>query len=354
MNEGFSLDEIICDDTGKPCDLRYLAVNPAFERQTGLKAADVVGHTTLELFPAAEPVWLERYGKVALTGESESFEEWFMPLGRCFHVSAFQTDPGRFGVMFLDITERKQAEAALNERTQQLEAANKELENFTYSVSHDLKAPLRAIDGFSKMLVKKHGSTLHEDAARMLSVIRGNTDRMNVLIDDLLNFSRVLRGGMAVSKIDMKDLVDEVWNEIRADHADRALEVLIADLIPGFGDRTLIRQVLFNLFSNAVKFTRDRKPGVIDMSSYSEDDCVVYCLKDNGVGFDMAYYGKLFSVFQRLHSLEEYEGTGAGLAIVKRIINRHGGRVWAEAEVDKGAIFRFTLPRKEDSIIAPG
>ncbi|MDD5167278.1 MAG: ATP-binding protein [Syntrophales bacterium] len=244
----------------------------------------------------------------------------------------------------IDITERKRAEDALEERTQQLEDANDELESFTYSVSHDLKAPLRAVDGYSRMLLKKYGTELSADAVRMLTVIRSSTERINVLIDDLLSFSRILRNRLSPAEIDMDKLVSEVWDEIRAEHQQRELELKIKELRPGFGDRALIKQVLFNILSNAVKFTKNRKPGIIEISSCTEPGRVVYCLRDNGIGFDMAYYDNLFGVFKRLHGHEEYEGTGVGLAIVQRIIHRHGGQVWAEGQVDKGATFYFTLP----------
>jgi light-regulated signal transduction histidine kinase (bacteriophytochrome) len=231
----------------------------------------------------------------------------------------------------------------LDKLVKELSAANKELESFSYSVSHDLKTPLRAIDGYSRMFVKKYGSTLDADGVRMIHVIRSNTEKMGLLIDDLLSFSRVLRNEMSTSAIDMEALSGEVWKDIQAVNQEREFEVRIAKLLPGLGDRPLIRQVLFNIFSNAVKFTKNRKPAIIELTSYCESDKIVYCLKDNGVGFDMAYYDKLFGVFQRLHG-QEYEGTGVGLAIVQRIINRHGGRVWAEGEVDRKAKFYFTLP----------
>jgi len=243
-----------------------------------------------------------------------------------------------------DVTSRNRAELALKEQAAQLENANKELESFSYSVSHDLKAPLRAIEGYSRMLLKKDADNLSEDTRRKLDVIHSNTKKMNVLIDDLLSFSKVVKGNIAISEINMVKLAREAWAEIHATNTDRELELKISNMLPGKGDPALIRQVLFNLLSNAVKFTKTRKPGIIELTSYSDNGNVVYCIKDNGVGFDMAYYDKLFGVFQRLHSHEEYEGTGVGLAIIHRIINRHGGRVWAEGEVDKGATFFFTLP----------
>ncbi len=248
-----------------------------------------------------------------------------------------------------EIIEHVRVQEALKERTQQLEDANKELESFSYSVSHDLKAPLRAIDGYFRMFLKKYGSTLDDDALRMISAIRGNTRKMDALIDDLLSFSKVLQSGMTMTEIDMDKLAGEVWDDIRAANQERDLEFKITNLLPGFGDRALIRQALSNLILNAVKFTKNRQPGVIEISSYPEPGEIVYRVKDNGIGFDMAFYDKLFSVFQRLHGDEEYEGTGVGMAIVQRIIHRHGGRVWAEGEVDKGATFYFTLPRGENT-----
>jgi PAS domain S-box-containing protein len=252
--------------------------------------------------------------------------------------------PLRMTGVILDITERKHTEEELKGKSRQLEDANKELESFSYSVSHDLKAPLRAIDSYSRMLLKKDADKLSEDTIRKLDVIRSNAEKMNSLIDDLLSFSKVLKSNMAISEIKMDKLVREVWAEIQAANTERELELRIKDMLPGNGDPILLRQVIFNLISNAVKFTNTRKPGIIEVSCCSEDGNVVYCIKDNGVGFDMTYYGKLFGVFQRLHGDEEYEGTGVGLAIVHRIINKHGGRVWAEGEVDKGATFYFTLP----------
>jgi Bacteriophytochrome (light-regulated signal transduction histidine kinase) len=233
---------------------------------------------------------------------------------------------------------------ALKAHQLQLEAANKELESFSYSVSHDLRAPLRAIDGFSRIILKQQWDKFDENTRRQFNLIRDNTKMMEILIDNLLTFSRVISNNMTVSEINMDKLATEVWKELWAANQKRKLEVKITDIMPGFGDRTLIKQVLLNLFSNAVKFTKNQKPGIIEMSSYKEGEKVVYCLKDNGAGFDMEYYDKLFGVFQRLHSSEEYEGTGVGLAIVQRIIHRHGGRAWAEGKVDEGATFYFTLP----------
>jgi len=274
--------------------------------------------------------------------------QWYNVLARGVPVRNARGEIICWAGINLDISSLKRTETALLEKTRLLEESNKELESFTYSVAHDLKAPIRAIDGFSRIFLKKYGAHVDEDAARILNVIRSSTEKMNVLIDGLLSFSRVLRDKMIIREINMDVVANEVWADIHAMNQERELDIKMAKLPAALGDLILIRQVLFNLISNAVKFTKNRKPGIIELSGYNEHGKVVYCVKDNGAGFDMAYYDKLFGVFHRLHSDEEFEGTGIGLAIVQRIVKRHGGEVWAESAVDKGATFYFSLPTKDD------
>ena len=245
---------------------------------------------------------------------------------------------------FLDITDRKRAEMALEEKTQQLEDANKELESFSYSVSHDLRAPLRAIDGYSRMILSKHANELCEDVRSKFNVIRDNVRRMGQLIDDLLAFSRVGREQLSIITLDIGGMIRDVWEELKGANPDRLLTLKLAEIPPCKADRALIKQVFVNVLSNAVKFTKGRAEARIEAGGHNEDGKTVYYIRDNGAGFDMQYHDKLFGVFQRLHSEVEFEGTGVGLAIVQRIINRHGGRIWAEGAVDKGATFYFTLP----------
>ena len=263
-----------------------------------------------------------------------------------------------FAKITRDLTERKKAEdhiSKLNaeleqrvvQRTTQLEAANKELEAFSYSVSHDLRAPLRAIDGFSRILLEDYIENLDEEGKRVLSVIRNNTQKMGQLIDDLLLFSRLGRQEIRVSEMDMGKLAKAVSEELKLAVPERKLKFTINTLIPAQGDQAMIRQVFVNLLSNAVKFTRTKEIAAIEVDGRSQGNENVYTVKDNGVGFDMQYVNKLFGVFQRLHSSEEFEGTGVGLAIVQRIIHRHGGRVWAEGKINKGATIYFSLPEKE-------
>lgn len=253
-----------------------------------------------------------------------------------------------------EIEQRKKAEEKaqrlnreLEQRLVELRAANKELEAFSYSVSHDLRAPLRAIDGFSQVMLEDYCDKLDSEGARVLSVIRSNTQKMGQLIDDLLIFSRRGRQEMKKSKINMEKLARSVFEELKPTSPERNLRMKITALPPAYGDERMIREVLVNLLSNAVKFTKYRRDSVIEVGGKLQDNQNVYSVKDNGVGFDMQYVNKLFGVFQRLHSEEEFDGTGVGLALVQRIIHRHGGQVWAEGKLNQGATFYFMLPRKE-------
>jgi light-regulated signal transduction histidine kinase (bacteriophytochrome) len=228
----------------------------------------------------------------------------------------------------------------------QLEAANKELEAFAYSVSHDLRAPLRAIDGFSRILMKEYSQQLGPEACHYLQRIRENAQQMASLIDDLLAFSRLGRQPLERQIIAPGNLVRQAFEALGSEQAERSVELIVGDLPPCEADPVLFEQVWIHLLSNALKFTRKRPVAVIEVGCRHAGEEWIYFVRDNGVGFDMRYSSKLFGMFQRLHSVEEYEGRGAGLAIVQRIILRHGGRVWAEAEVGKGATFHFTLGKQ--------
>lgn len=235
------------------------------------------------------------------------------------------------------------------ERTSELEAANKELESFSYSVSHDLRAPLRAIDGFSRMVLEDYSDQLDDEGKRRLNVICSNTQKMGQLIDDLLKFSRMGRHEIQMMRIDMGELARDVFEEMRAYVPERTLHLKLGMLPRSRGDRAMLREVYMNLLSNAVKFTRPCETAIIELGCIAGETENTYYVKDNGVGFDMKYKDKVFGVFQRLHSAEAFEGTGVGLAIVQRIIHRHGGRIWAEGEIEKGASFYFTIPVEDES-----
>ncbi len=265
-----------------------------------------------------------------------------------------------FSKVVRDVTQRKAAEREIQklndeleqrvvQRTAQLEAANKELEAFTYSVSHDLRAPLRHISGFSKILTEEYASSLAPEAQHHLHRIQEGTRRMGLLVDDLLNLGRVGRQELRLQTTGLNSLVNEVVADLQAECEGRQVEWKIGSLPFVECDPALLKQVFQNLLSNALKFTRPRAQAIIQVGQKEQEGTPVVFVHDNGVGFNMKHAGKLFGVFQRLHRSEDFEGTGVGLATVQRIIQKHGGRIWAEAELDKGASFYFTLGASEKS-----
>jgi signal transduction histidine kinase len=234
-------------------------------------------------------------------------------------------------------------------RTSELTAANKELEAFSYSISHDLRAPLRAINGFSRILLEDYAAILPEEAQHYLRRVCVNADQMGHLIDDLLSFSRLSRQPLSRYPIAHAELVRQCVEDLRDDQKGRQITIHIDNLPDCAADPALLRQVWINLIANAIKYTRRREHAQIEIGSQTEGAATIYFIRDNGVGFDMRYSDKLFGVFQRMHRAEDYEGTGVGLAIVQRVIIRHHGRIWAEAAVDQGATFFFTIMPEPDA-----
>lgn len=325
--------------------------------------AQIVGKTDFDFFPHAAKAYAEEQEVMRSGKPLVDFEEWVLwPDGRETWVSTTKmplrnSDGQTIGIFGIsrDITERKRAEQSilqlnndLEKQTEQLQAANKELEAFSYSVSHDLRAPLRAIDGYTRILVEDYEANLDAEGKRVCGVISGEAQRMGQLIDDLLAFSRLGRKEMYSSKIDMKALAVSVFNELIKEDERERIDFQIAKLPAVKGDASLMRQVWINLLANAIKFTSKKKQAIIEVGSQSSKDELIYYVHDSGAGFDKEYANKLFGVFQRLHSENEFDGTGVGLAIVQRIIRRHEGRVWAEGEVENGATFYFALPRREN------
>ena len=237
--------------------------------------------------------------------------------------------------------------AALQQRAVELETSNHELESFSYSISHDLRIPLRAISGYARMLEEDYADKFDSEGNRLLTVIRDNSKRMGALIDDLLAFSKLGRQSMQMELVDMQELLDGVVEQVRRKDEYPNSHLEVGQLPSGYGDRALLQQVWVNLLSNALKYSGTVPQPMIRVSGHETGFETIYVVTDNGVGFDMQYYGKLFGVFQRLHSQEAFPGTGVGLAITQRIVNRHRGRIWAESKVDAGATFFFALPRQE-------
>jgi PAS domain S-box-containing protein len=351
---------------------QFIDANANAEKLFGLTREELRNHVVEEFFPPCQPdgrpvaETVREHCQQVIVGEKPVFERAISNArGEDFicevRINALRThDRPVFRASYVDITERKRAEEEVRtlnqelerrvaQRTAALEQANRELEAFSYSVSHDLRTPLRAMDGFSSILMEDYKGKLDSEGQRYLETVRRGTIRMGHLIDDMLAFLRISRLEMSAETVDITALTREVFAELRAEVPGRNIELRLSDMPPAECDPAMIRQVLVNLLSNAIKFTAPRAEAVIEVTGTEEGAAEnMYCVKDNGVGFDMRYVGKLFGVFQRLHAAEEFEGTGIGLTIVKRIIDRHGGRVSAEGKVNEGATVCFTLPRAQD------
>jgi PAS domain S-box-containing protein len=356
MISGFSYCKGIFEE-GQLVNFTYLAVNAEYEMMTGL--TNVLGKNVSEVNPAlliSDQEYVKKLSRVALTGKPERFETYVERLDRWFSTSLYSPATGYFVGLLDNITERKRAEGKINllnielerkvnRRTEELRKKNEELEAFSYSVSHDLRAPLRGIIGFTTILEEEYGNKLDEEARRLTAVIKNNTQKMSNLIDDLLAFSKMGRHELNKTHIDTNKMVGQLIAELGQKSSANPVVWIIQPLPNMFADEMTISQVWVNLLSNALKYSAGQAEPKIEISAYHEQEHTVFNIKDNGVGFDSKFVGKLFKVFQRLHGTDEFEGTGVGLAIVEKIISKHGGHVWAESEVNKGASFYFCLPK---------
>lgn len=342
-------------------DFRYLYLNNVGAKQTRYKKEELLGNTMLEMHPGFEQTeifkQIERcmrdktnHRMISKFVHPDGSQEWY-------DIDIHSVPEGVF-IISTDITKEKELndelekyrvhlEDLVRERTIQLEAVNKELESFSYSVSHDLRAPLRHIDGFAELLKKSSAEKLDSRSFHFLEMISDSAKQMGILIDELLVFSRMGRKDMNKVRTDMNAVVRDVLTELNSDTASRNIKWEFKDLPEAEVDPLMIKLVFQNLIGNAVKYSRFKDPAKIKIGFEPGDREIIYSVKDNGAGFDMKYSDKLFGVFQRLHSSTEFEGTGIGLANVQRIIMRHGGRVWANGEVNKGAEFYFTIPVKD-------
>ncbi len=337
-------------------DQKYVEVNDAIINMTGYSRQEFIGHSSMEMGFIIEPRSREKMlEEMKKTGSIKNAEMNVKTKdGKIIHVlNSIETiqlrgEKHALNVVY-DITELKQSEEKINtlnrelqQTVEQLRIVNKELESFSYSVSHDLRAPLRAIHGYTKILSDDYAPKLDEDAKSMMRAIMVNSKKMGQLIDDLLNFSRLGRKEIRKEKINMNELVRGAILEINKNMPNKA-KFTVHELGNLETDYSLMHQVIYNIISNAVKYSSKKENPVIEIGSHNEDGHEIFYVKDNGAGFDMKYYNKLFGVFQRLHTQDEFEGTGVGLAIVQRIVNKMGGKVWAEGKVNEGASFYFTL-----------
>jgi len=339
---------------------RFVGINDTELNWLGYARAEVVGQLNVAdvLTPASVGTFRQTFPIFRATGRLENLEMEFVRkdgsiLPVLLSATIIADREGEFlrsRSTIVDYSERRRAERGLRESQAKLEAANQELEAFTYSVSHDLRAPLRAVDGYSQAVIEDYGPQLPAEGQRQLRTIREGAQRMGTLIDDLLAFSRLNRRALNRQPIDMESLVRSIFADLAGETADRRVDLTVGELPPAEGDAALLRQVWINLLSNALKYTRRREVAVVEVGAVTQGGETVYFVRDNGAGFDMQYAHKLFGVFQRLHRAEDFEGTGVGLAIVQRVIHRHGGRVWAEAAVDRGATFLFTLGATNPSL----
>jgi PAS domain S-box-containing protein len=363
MISGFALHEIITDKDGKPDDYIFLDLNEAFENLTGLKKKNVVGTRIKDLMPNIEPEFIERYGKVALTGEPIQFEEYAGALNRYYQIKSYSPEKGKFAVIFDEITAQKIAEQERQKLNMKLIEKNEELEQIIYVTSHDLRSPLVNIQGFGNELEhsvneitkivqkdelyvelkEKILDIVDTDILPSLKFISGSASKMDSLLAGLLRLSRIGRISLNVKKLDMNKLINEVINEFEYRLKESNVKVRIGDLPNCLGDELQINQVFSNLLDNSIKCLDPERPGEIEFSGRIENGYAVYSVKDNGIGMNKAHQKNIFDIFHRLDP-DKNSGEGLGLTIVRKILIRHNGKVEVESEQGKGSTFNVFIP----------
>lgn len=342
-------------------NLKYLLIEGDILQQLGFDKNNMLGHTLEEILEPEIYKSVKKQMDKVLEGEiqtRESVNNGYDIISRFVPLKDENNNVYSIMTVAMDVTELKNAQRAVEDlnqgleqkvidRTAQLDVANKELDSFTYSVSHDLQAPLRSINGFTQIVLNNYTDQLDSEAKRLMEIVMSSATKMGQLIADLLSFSRIGKQHLQKQKLDMSLLAKSIYNLLTEQNKSIKITLSLDTLIPAYADSGMLKQVFINLIDNAIKYSGNNQKPTIEIGSYKEDKMLVYFVKDNGAGFDMKYYDKLFGVFQRLHSAKDFEGTGVGLSIVNRIITKHDGKVWAIGEVNRGATFFFSLPEHE-------
>jgi PAS domain S-box-containing protein len=344
MMEGFAYCKMIFKND-RPVDFIYINVNDAFTELTGLK--DVVGKKVSKVIPGirdSNPELLELYGKVALTGEPERFETYLDMLKIWLSISVYSPEKGYFITMFDNITERKKAEKAIEHAVKELERSNEELEQFAYIASHDLQEPIRMVMLYTQMLKDKYINISDDNAKLYMNFLEDGSVRMYNLINDLLEYSRIAFHDKTYKRTDCTEVIKEVIDDLKYTIEQEKAIITYNNLPSIVCNKTQIRQLFQNIISNAIKFRNENTP-LIDIKCESNNGNWLFSVKDNGIGIDNKHFEKIFVIFQRLHTRDKYPGTGIGLAICKKIVERHGGHIFVESEKGKGSVFYFTIPQ---------
>ena len=358
MNEMVVLHEMIYDPSGNPINYRILDCNPMFTTITGIQPEDAVGFLATDVYKTDEAPYMQIYAKVAQTGKPVIFVTYFPPMEKHFSISIFSPKPGQFATVSTDITEQRKAEDEIYklnleleervaDRTRSLQIANSDLESFSYSVSHDLRTPLRAINGFAEIINRRHRDDLNAEGQHYIENIIEASNRMSVLIDDLLKYSRLGRSGIRHEAVNLNDVMAELAGDLQAImNETKGVLSIPADLPTVIGDKTLLSQVFSNLIDNGLKYHEAGKNPHVQISSRQEGETVIVAVKDNGIGIPIEFQEKIFAIFQRLHSTEEYPGVGIGLSIVKKALDLMGGSIHVESSPNKGSTFFVALPKE--------
>jgi signal transduction histidine kinase/ABC-type uncharacterized transport system substrate-binding protein len=355
MLNAFCVFGPVVNESGKLVDVRFVDINPGFKAQLGTTESEIVGKTWLEVFKYPNKN-LDIYYDILHTGEARHFDTYYSDIDVYYSSNAFKISDNQIGVVFNNITEYKQANKEVSilneelehrviERTDELQSALNELESFSYTVSHDLKSPLRAIDGYSRILEEDFSFKIGEEGREIIDHIRHICSDMIEMVSKLLEYSSTSKTDIVKEEVNIERKFKEIYKELMSANPGRDITLLIETALPlVLADKVMIRQAIYNILSNAVKFTNQKDKAYITVGFTTSAEEYIFHVKDNGAGFDMNYAGRVFGIFQRLHTNDEFEGSGIGLVTVKKIIQRHGGRVWIEGEVDQGATIYFTLP----------